>query len=979
MTVVLAGALTTFIHFSNVHTFAEIESDVRLQRLATDPNLITLTYTPLTRGIIRVVRIEDEDGKQYPHGATGELGAEHRMECRWEGLETGDRIVVTSRHGWSRGRITLEVPAVEQPVTQPIEPADRPSKKPRASPPKFDAIVAGRISDATTNRAIIGATVTIPGTDLSAQTDDGGEFRIVNAPTGPTTIKAVANTFRDQDIECELVSGQNPRTRFLMSPTLEAGEIRFILAWDNLPADLDAHLVGPLPAGGTFHLSARIRETPTVRQSASLDISDADGGGPETITLRKPVPGTYHYFVHDFSNNDSAESTALAASNAEVHVHFGERTRHYQTSGRRVGNVWHVCDIVVTEELVRVERINQFETRKLDQGHEAFDIVFLLDCAVSPDFLKQTKQNCRDYIQTLTNGGIDARFGMIGFDRREPQRATPTSPPGPAATVMTALAETSLGIPPDRQLDSLAAALDRALFFSYREDASVIFMMISPNDPKNANRLKGLARQLQARKIETIIFADPTHQDSFADLAKNGRLISLTESAEPPAALTNTTPRKTDPKSSPREFVATVRNVDDLLSRFSFDSTKSDVESAIGLIGRYRRRTLPERYKWIEEFGGNRQSEDAVALGLNWLARHQATDGHWGKGCLQNGPHRRCRPGTLCPGPGDQQHAMALTGLATLAFQAGGQFDFNEQKYSQTVRRGLDWMVQHQRSNGLLIDPTHRQFNDASGIMYEHGIATFALCEACAVAKAASLQPHPRYLNAARRAVNIIVNGQGMDGGWRYSFLPNAQGDSSVSGWQVLALKSAREAGIQFPATVISRATSFFRGQETNNGRTMYAGENVDTEATTGIGMLFHQLILEKPDAPLVTTAARYLTGFASQRWGVHANNWRQLDKSSPKGRITISNADYYMWYNCTLAMFHVGGDEWKAWNPVIRDVLIGLQDKDQNACLCGSWDTDSKWGFAGRIYTTSLAVLTLEVYYRYEAQKQMPFPPAAP
>jgi hypothetical protein len=74
---------------------------------------------------------------------------------------------------------------------------------------------------------------------------------------------------------------------------------------------------------------------------------------------------------------------------------------------------------------------------------------------------------------------------------------------------------------------------------------------------------------------------------------------------------------------------------------------------------------------------------------------------------------------------------------------------------------------------------------------------------------------------------------------------------------------------------------------------------------------------------------------------------------------------DYYLWYNGTLAMFHAGGDDWKRWNRVVRDRVISLQKHE--GCERGSWPPDSRWGGSGgRIYTTALAVLTLEVYYRF-------------
>jgi hypothetical protein len=122
------------------------------------------------------------------------------------------------------------------------------------------------------------------------------------------------------------------------------------------------------------------------------------------------------------------------------------------------------------------------------------------------------------------------------------------------------------------------------------------------------------------------------------------------------------------------------------------------------------------------------------------------------------------------------------------------------------------------------------------------------------------------------------------------------------------------------------------------------------TEATTGVGMLAKQFLLGEPEAPLVKDAARYLAGYAERRW-------------PKKGRP--GTPDYYLWYNCTLAMFQRGGRPWERWNDRVRDTLVKLQE--HKGCQRGSWDPADLWGaHGGRIYSTALAVLTLEVYYRY-------------
>lgn len=385
------------------------------------------------------------------------------------------------------------------------------------------------------------------------------------------------------------------------------------------------------------------------------------------------------------------------------------------------------------------------------------------------------------------------------------------------------------------------------------------------------------------------------------------------------------------------------------------------VARAIANLGLYGARTAPNRAQWLVEYGGNAESEKVVAAGLAWLARHQAEDGHWGPDCLGSGPNARCEKDHPCDGPG-MQYEAALTGLAVLAFQAGGHYYFNGHQYSDHVTRGLTWLAKRQGPNGEVVGPL-------SGVgtkpgdpvkyemryMYEHAIATFALAEACALAKAADEKPDAAYLDAATRAVHFIEAQQHSDGGWRYTPEKAAASDCSVSGWVMLALKTAREAEIEVDDTVMQHMVAFFENQADHlTGRTHYQTPNYVSDATTGVGMMVYEFVLKDPKAELVRLAADYLAGQAESQWG-----------QGKRG-----NSDFYVWYNCTLAMFQAGGDDWKRWNNVVRDHVAGLQRPGEE-CVRGSWDPQSQWGaYGGRIYTTALAVLTLEVYYRFTREQ---------
>jgi uncharacterized protein YfaP (DUF2135 family) len=371
-------------------------------------------------------------------------------------------------------------------------------------------------------------------------------------------------------------------------------------------------------------------------------------------------------------------------------------------------------------------------------------------------------------------------------------------------------------------------------------------------------------------------------------------------------------------------------------------------------LGLYAKRTMADREQWLGDSGGTTRSERAVGDALDWLARHQLPDGAWGSRGLGHTPGARCDAASPCLVPG-RKHDTAHTGLALLAFQAGGHFHFNNARYSQSVRRGLDWLVSRQANDGAIVDQHPRDVGFvAKNHMYEHGIATFALADACAAAVESGAAVPPRYRTALAHAVAFIERTQHDDGGWRYTLDKREPSDMSVSGWPVLALKSAKEAGVSVSPLVIRNVRQFFqrRLRPNDRGRSNYERDGqIQTDATTGVGMLGRQFLFNEPDAAVVHQAAEYLAELAEQNWGLQGDE----------------PPDYYLWYNCTLAMFMHGGEPWQRWNNVVRDRIVELQCRD--GCSRGSWDPSDPWGAeqgGGRIYSTAMAVLSLQVYYRY-------------
>ncbi|HFB98008.1 MAG TPA: hypothetical protein ENJ62_02610, partial [Bryobacterales bacterium] len=224
------------------------------------------------------------------------------------------------------------------------------------------------------------------------------------------------------------------------------------------------------------------------------------------------------------------------------------------------------------------------------------------------------------------------------------------------------------------------------------------------------------------------------------------------------------------------------------------------------------------RQRMVREAGGSAGSEAAVARGLAWLAGHQRPDGGWAL------DHRMAGCRGACTHPGDLDARIAATGLALLPFLGAGH-THQQGKYKAVVARGLDYLLRRQRTRGQVGD-----WRDA-GNMYSHGIATIAVCEAYAMTR------DPRLARPAQRALNFIVFAQDpVVGGWRYQ--PRQPGDTSVTGWQIMALKSGHMAYLIVPGTTVGKADRFLTAVQTRGGaRYGYAGPG-EAASTTAIGLL---------------------------------------------------------------------------------------------------------------------------------------------
>ncbi|MFH1265882.1 MAG: prenyltransferase/squalene oxidase repeat-containing protein [Planctomycetota bacterium] len=350
------------------------------------------------------------------------------------------------------------------------------------------------------------------------------------------------------------------------------------------------------------------------------------------------------------------------------------------------------------------------------------------------------------------------------------------------------------------------------------------------------------------------------------------------------------------------------------------DGDEVDLSCGNALAGRGQ-----DKSRWIAEGGGNEPSERAVGLALKWLARHQMPDGGW---CFNHILAPECHG--QCRNPGQLAEARnAATGLALLPFLGAGE-THKTGKYKEPVKRGLHFLVNNMKLSrrGALYE--------TGGSMYSHGIASIALCEAYAMT-------HDKGLHApAQQALNFVAYAQDpVGGGWRYE--PRQKGDTSVTGWQVMALKSGHMADLRVPARTVMKASSFLDSVQANDGAHYgYTEPTAGAEATTAVGLLSRMYLGWKKDNSALERGVKWIS-----------------DKGPSKNNM------YYNYY-ATQVMRHWEGDPWKKWNSVMRDQLISSQT--QKGHEEGSWFMPAGHvsDGGGRLYCTAMATMILEVYYRH-------------
>jgi hypothetical protein len=310
------------------------------------------------------------------------------------------------------------------------------------------------------------------------------------------------------------------------------------------------------------------------------------------------------------------------------------------------------------------------------------------------------------------------------------------------------------------------------------------------------------------------------------------------------------------------------------------------------------------------------QALSAVDRGLDYLAKKQLPSGSFPAGPMMG-------------------RSAAISSLAVMAFLSRGHVP-GQGPYGDVVNRGIDFVMSCQQPDGL-ISATEHPFP-----MYDHGISTMMLCEVYGMVDPAR---RGKLDTAIAKAVKVIVDAQRVEkdqdsqGGWRYRPSDNTS-DISVSGWQLMALRGAANAGAAVPRQTIEDGLAFIRRRASPVGGFTYGGSmRTVNAARTGTGILSLELLGKH-------ASAEALAGGDYLLQAVH----------SPE-----IEHPYYAIYYCTQAANQLGGKYWDGIYIPLRDRALAAQNAD------GSWPAGTGVeSQAGDVYATSMSILALTVPFRY-------------
>jgi len=343
---------------------------------------------------------------------------------------------------------------------------------------------------------------------------------------------------------------------------------------------------------------------------------------------------------------------------------------------------------------------------------------------------------------------------------------------------------------------------------------------------------------------------------------------------------------------------------------------------------------------------GSVSSSVAIDASLRWLAKHQDKDGRWDSDQFMKHDPK----GRKTKGAGKAHYDVGLTGLALLAFLGDGN-TMRTGPYRDTIKAAVKFLRNQQGDAGLFGVPETHDF------IYNHAIATYAICEAYGLSQYRILKPF------AQRGIDFLEKHRNPRGVWRYD-ARSGDNDTSITSWGILAYRAAADFGLQVNPKANASAIEYLDAvTDPEDGRCGYttrgqrssrlAGNHAQdfpaekSEALTAAGLFLRFMMSQDPDeTPVMERAADTLL-------------------TSPPAWDDRGGIDFYYWFYGSYAMYQVGGEHWKKWRAAVVPTVLKNQRRDGSAS--GSWDPVSVWsGGGGRVYSTAMCTLTLQASYRY-------------
>ena len=306
------------------------------------------------------------------------------------------------------------------------------------------------------------------------------------------------------------------------------------------------------------------------------------------------------------------------------------------------------------------------------------------------------------------------------------------------------------------------------------------------------------------------------------------------------------------------------------------------------------------------------KTEAIIKGSLRWLSSKQLPTGAWGS----TGEETR--------------HPVAITGYVLMGYMAAGHLP-GEGEFGKNVSLGTQFLLEQIRPEGTFTDRNNGQY------MYGHGIASIALAEIYGQTRSPAMRPK------LEKIIKLIVATQNREGGWRYRPVAS-DADISVTVLQVVALRAAKNSGIDVPQKTIDDAVRYVKScQHAASGGFAYQPGRDPGFARTAAAIYSLQ-VCGLYDDPMVKQGSEYMV-----------RNFQRNDQWFTYGNFYAAPAQYM-----------IGGETWAKWYSQLKDVLLKNVSPLSGERYYWEPKLDAGSGGVGPVYCTGVYVMILAMPYHY-------------